>query len=312
MPPENNLENGDATAPMPGSVTVPTGPTTADSTSVMPTQSGEASTSNLTDVTPQVSSEPMPLPAAAPVEPASEPVISQPVTPSAMDVSPVQTPEATLSTPMGSTAGPTPSSSSPAMPLMQAQAPIAENKSPNDMPKPKKKSGLKVVLIVVVLFLVSGLIAGAYVLGKRSAPKQEAPTVTAKPITLPPEAIVTAECVPGRGKQYIIPKDIPVGPIYDVNNGNVIAIEYNISIVDLLSNPDTFSDTLNALMKNYSTDHFTLVPSPPKPGQQVSEVHLIMFVVPKEEAASITCGLTPEQLTQLQSGAQAAPTTETN
>lgn len=202
----------------------------------------------------------------------------------------------------------TPSSSDQVMPLMHSKPPEVPSQPQQEPAKPKKKSKLKVLLIVLAVFVLFGSTSGAYIVGKNSVTKTDEPEVTAKPITLPPEAIVTAECVPGRGKQYIIPKDIPVGPIYDVNNGNVIAIEYNISIVDLLSNPDTFSDTLNELMKNYSTDHFTLVPSPPKPGQQVSEVHLIMFVVPKEEAASITCGLTPEQLSQLQSGGQTTPT----
>jgi len=107
---------------------------------------------------------------------------------------------------------------------------------------------------------------------------------------LPPQAVVVANCVPGRGKQYIIPKDIPVGPIYDVENSKVIAIEYNLDLAQVESNPDTFSNAIIGLTQNYPADHIILSPATTGANASPSNVHLIMFVVTKAEANNITCG----------------------
>jgi len=106
---------------------------------------------------------------------------------------------------------------------------------------------------------------------------------------LPPQAIVTAECVPGRGKQYIIPKDIPGGPIFDVKSNKVIAIEYVLGLRALASS-DTFGDTLLKLTKDYPVDHFSIAFDQPKPTDTDQYIHLIMFIVSKTEANGITCG----------------------
>lgn len=181
------------------------------------------------------------------------------------------------------------------LPVITNPAPTQSEVAPNnvptipDKPTPAKRSHLKsmlVVLLIVVLFGAS--ITAAYYVGKHK--RIVVPVATTQPINLPPTAVVIADCTPGRGKQYIIPKDIPVGPIYDVKNSKVIAIEYVIGIKALLSNPDTFSNTLLLLTQNYPVDHFTIVPEPPKPTDTDQFIHLIMFIVSKAEANSITCG----------------------
>ena len=155
-----------------------------------------------------------------------------------------------------------------------------------------KKSHLKLILVIFLLIILfAGGMYGAYTYGKG---KKVIATVAApKPITLPPQAIVTSACTVGRGKQYIIPADIPQGPIYDVVNNKVIAIEYVIGIQQLLTNSDSFSNTILYLTKNYPVDHFTVIPVPSQAGQTDETIHLIMFVVPKSVSNSITCGQTP-------------------
>lgn len=145
-----------------------------------------------------------------------------------------------------------------------------------------------VLIVFVIIILFAGSIIAAFYIGK--AKRELVPYVYSQPISLPPQAIVVSSCTVGRGKQYIIPKDIPIGPIYDVVNNKVIAIEYTIDINALLSDPNTFSNTLLLLTKNYSVDHFTVVPAAPQPGSTDENIHLIMFVVSKAKAASITCG----------------------
>lgn len=152
-----------------------------------------------------------------------------------------------------------------------------------------KKINPKYLIAAVVLLLVIGVSAAAgYSLGKS---KNKVPAVAApKPINLPPEAIVINECLPGRGKQYAIPQEIQRGgPIYDVKNSKVIAIEYVLGMRALATNSDEFSSTLLRLTKDYPVDHFSVVPEPPKPTDTDQYIHLIMFIVPKSEAASITC-----------------------
>lgn len=176
--------------------------------------------------------------------------------------------------------------------------------------KPKKfGSKLFVVIVLFILSLGAASAAGYYVGNGNNENEVAQPVVaTAKKIDLPPEAIVTAECVPGRGKQYIIPKDIPKGPIYNVNGDRVIAIEYTIGIGELLYSQSTeFSDIILKLAKDYPVDHFSVIPkqsASQNPRDQ--QVHLIMFIVPKEEAASITCGIDPAVLKQQAEEAQKA------
>lgn len=165
---------------------------------------------------------------------------------------------------------------------------------PINAPTPRFKHPkiIKVVALVGLVVLCLASIAGAYVIGKhgqRVIVRRPAPP----PITLPPQAIVFTECVPGLGKQYGLPKDIPNGPIYNVKNSKVIAVEYNYKAVDLFLNPNRLSDTIIPLTKNYQVDHFTSSIGELKGGsaaeaQQVP-VRLIMYMVPQSEADTISC-----------------------
>ncbi len=163
------------------------------------------------------------------------------------------------------------------------------------------KSGIKTVLIfVLIIALLAGSSFGAFLYGKQTGEqtankandkKNAEAAAYKKPIDLPKETIVLNECVQGRGKQYIETKNIPVGPIYDVQKSEVIAIEYSLGVNGLLKNPDQFSKTLLALTTDNPVDHFDIVLQRPKAGDTDQMISLIMFVVSKEEAAKITCGL---------------------
>ncbi len=160
------------------------------------------------------------------------------------------------------------------------------------------KSGIKTVLIfVLIIALLAGSTFGAFLYGKQTAnkandKKNAEAAAYKKPINLPKETIVLNECVPGRGKQYIETKNIPVGPIYDVRNSEVIAIEYSLGVNGLLKNPEQFSQTLLALTTDNPVDHFDIVLQRPKAGDTDQMISLIMFVVSTDEANKITCGTT--------------------
>jgi hypothetical protein len=146
------------------------------------------------------------------------------------------------------------------------------------------------LIMLILLFIVC--VVSAFLVGKHGQHVVYR-LPPAPPITLPPQAVVVADCVAGLGKQYVIPKDIPVGPIYDVKNSKVIAVEYNYKAVDLFINPDRLSNTVIPLTKNYQIDHFTTTIGDLKGGSaqdaQNVPVHLTMYVVSKAEANNIKC-----------------------
>lgn len=181
--------------------------------------------------------------------------------------------------------------------------PVATQPTPSINPastvaqtKPDKpaKLGRKLFLIVIIFVLLVAASATSYIFGKRNERIVYRPPEQPL-ISLPPEATIMNECVKGAGKQYVIPKDLPTGPIYDVHNGKVIAVEYNYKAVTLLAEPTKLSDTIMPLTKNYKIDHFTTsVAETKKSSLTLSEVqnlpiHVIFYVVPQAEADSITC-----------------------
>jgi hypothetical protein len=185
----------------------------------------------------------------------------------------------------------------PQQPTSFSQPPVIANPSPPVPvvtsplpPKPVvKKSRVKLIISVLVIVLLFGAsTTAAFYIGKHKRIVVIA-AVPKKPIDLPPDAIVISQCTPGRGKQYIIPKDIPEGPIYDVNHSEVIAIEYVLGIKQLFTNSDTFSNTILSLTNAYPVDHFSVLPVPPKPTDTDQYIQLIVYVVSKSEANSITC-----------------------
>lgn len=166
-------------------------------------------------------------------------------------------------------------------------SPRMTNKQPSSSSHHSVRNILLIFLLVAVCSIVAFSIGKS---GQKVVYRQPVPP----PIALPPQAIVVAECVPGLGKQYVIPKDIPNGPIYDVVNSKVIAVEYNYKSVDLFLDPNRLSDTIIPFMKSYQIDHFTTSIGELKAATlaeaQSVPIHLTMYVVPDKVAKQIKCG----------------------
>lgn len=163
-------------------------------------------------------------------------------------------------------------------------------------PTTKKSHHYKKFILIGILVLFFGLaVTGAYLFGKHHERiiVQKPP---AQPINLPPQTVLVSDCVPGRGKQYILPKDIPLGPVYDVNNNKVIAVEYTFKASDLFVNGSKLSDTLIPFFKgNYQTEYFTITPGTLQAGQSQADtpINVAIFVVPKSESSGIKCAAKP-------------------
>ena len=109
---------------------------------------------------------------------------------------------------------------------------------------------------------------------------------TTASITLPKEATATADCVAGRGKQYILPKDIPTGPIYDVHDGKVIAIEYLIGQKELSEQSDMFA---NLKLPDGEYDHLAIMPMTAHAGLDETHFHAIAYLISPAESKKIVC-----------------------
>jgi hypothetical protein len=212
---------------------------------------------------------------------------------------------------------------------------------PSPVVSPKSGKMKHILKFGIAFIVLIALVGGAFYLGK-SHQKVVIQAPAPKPINLPPQAVVLTACVPGRGKQYIIPSDIPNGPIYDVVNSKVIAIEYNLNVQQLFSNSDDLSRAILSVTQVYPVDHFSIVPAAPissaslnsssqnaiseesaataaavasgASGQYPSYVHMIMFMVTKNVADAITCGSTTSSTTtpSAASKTSAATTTTTS
>ena len=143
-------------------------------------------------------------------------------------------------------------------------------------------------LLVIFCLMLGGRIDDTH--DKKTEKSESTPTVQA--ITVPGGATVSAECVAGRGTQYILPKDIPMGPIYDVYQGKVVAVEYLIPESELMSSNGAmkFGD-LNLPKGSY--DHLALMPMEAHAGLDQPHFHAIAFLITKAAADMITCAGQP-------------------
>lgn len=154
---------------------------------------------------------------------------------------------------------------------------------------PKRK--ILFICFMILALVVVGILG--YALGYSHTPQpapapQEAPVQT---ITVPKEAIVTADCETGRGKQYIVPQDIPDGPIYDVREGKVIGVEYIVSLHELTSNPDKFK---NLMIQSAHYNHISIIPVDAHAGIDEVHFHLVLYLIPASEVETIICeGVNP-------------------
>jgi hypothetical protein len=115
-------------------------------------------------------------------------------------------------------------------------------------------------------------------------------------ISIPVNATVAAECETARGKQYIRPQDIPTGPIYDVYQGKVIALEYLVNPDTLAKNDGTYSN-LNLPQGSY--DHISVIPVAAHAGMNENHFHVITYLIPQKQANMITCNGQPSSDMQM-------------
>jgi hypothetical protein len=126
-------------------------------------------------------------------------------------------------------------------PLIENTFPLQPEPAPPPAAPPPdlrpRRHWLKPVLLgLIVLVGLAGMLGGTYWFGyshgKAALAKVDA-AGQATALQVPKGATIIEQCSKGRGAQYVLPSNIPRGPVFNVFNGKVIGIEYMISPDDL-------------------------------------------------------------------------------
>lgn len=166
-------------------------------------------------------------------------------------------------------------------------SPVVTTPTPVDTSNPKRPLLKTASLVIIGLVILAGVAAGSYLLGKHRAKPATTTTAKTAAMTVPAGATIIEKCEPGLGTQYVLPKDIPGGPVYNVYQGKVIGIEYMTSIttVDKL---DTMLENLPLYNQKY--DHINVMSMPAHSGFPTPHYQVDVMMVPAATAKKITCG----------------------
>jgi len=102
--------------------------------------------------------------------------------------------------------------------------------TPAVAPQPKSSMMRNLIIGVVGVLVLIGILFGVYAWGHSSGytngKNAGMDTTAAVALKVPANATIISQCSPGEGTQYVLPKDIPEGPIYNMWNNKITGIEY--------------------------------------------------------------------------------------
>lgn len=124
---------------------------------------------------------------------------------------------------------------------------------------------------------------------KTEAPAAEKTAVQEKKeLKVPEGATVISECAKGRGKQFVLPENIPFGPVYNVHNGKVTSIEFMPAQEDFSAAAK--KDFLDLKLGNVEYDHMNVgLLSKGHAGYPAPHYHIDVFTISRAESLKITC-----------------------
>ena len=216
------------------------------------------------------------------------PAVLQPAPPVIMSTPPVPVPAAP-SAPLSATAVPAASATEPEA----APEETTLNEAPEDMhalphPIPSRRPIVRMLMALIAVIVVGAVGVGAFQIGnnKGYARGKTAMQQTAATLKVPVGASVVAQCTAGEGMQYIAPKDIPMGPIYNVWKGNVVGLEYMLPESDIAKGKGL---DLAALSQQY--DHVDVAyEAEGHAGLTEPHYHIMLSTLTYEQEKQITCG----------------------
>lgn len=185
----------------------------------------------------------------------------------------------------------------PESPVIERSYPAAEPpvqsgpENPSVPPAPPRKHRAALIwLAFVAIALIAGGSYGSYALGyHRGRTDQTAATklaTTTNTLEVPQGATIISQCAIGRGTQYVLPSDIPHGPVYNVYKGKVIGLEYMIGKDDLANN----KSYLGLPLYGRAYDHIDVgLLSEGHAGYPEPHYHVDVYTISRAASAAITC-----------------------
>lgn len=139
--------------------------------------------------------------------------------------------------------------------------------------------------LIAAAALAVGLLLGFLFANFLVGPKPT-PAPPPQEVTLPPDAVRVQSCANNKGTLYAKPADIPGGPVYLVNNGKVIGIEFMIGRDDLLGGKNFKALPGLDLKLNHTNIGFL---SQGHEGNAIPHYHFDLYSVSAEVEQAITC-----------------------
>lgn len=145
--------------------------------------------------------------------------------------------------------------------------------------------------LLTFLTLVFGILCGYLLVTEFPSNKMiTAPLPSGKTktsvVTLPPDAVIISSCSLHQGALYVKPSDIPIGPMYMVNNGKVIGLEFMLDRSQFLAGQSF--DFLRGL--GMKVDHINVgYLEHGHAGHNTPHYHVDLYNISREEEQAITC-----------------------
>jgi hypothetical protein len=173
----------------------------------------------------------------------------------------------------------------------QQPKPTALQTTGSIVPSPQSKPWLSIVIgaaCVLTLLVITAYACHAYGyrVGYDAQPKTGPQASAATNIQVPDGTTIIEQCAPERGTQYILPQDIPHGPVYGVYQGKVVGLEYMIGKAELASNVSFYNLPLYDKIYN----HLDIgLQSDGHAGFPLPHYHVDIHTDSRAASAAITC-----------------------
>ncbi|MGF7229277.1 MAG: hypothetical protein ACQR33_04820 [Candidatus Saccharibacteria bacterium] len=166
---------------------------------------------------------------------------------------------------------------------------LAAHASPDAPISSKRPMWLWPTVVIGGLIIAAGLVYGAYHVGNsrgyKSGKTAQTVSMTAAELKVPEHATMVAQCAEGEGTQYVLPSNIPQGPIYNVWNNKVTGIEFMLGQSKIAS-----SKTLDLALMNQKYDHIDVMyEAAGHAGFTEPHYHVVLSMIPYAQEQKITC-----------------------
>lgn len=162
--------------------------------------------------------------------------------------------------------------------------------------KSSVKLGVQMIIRRSFMALVLAGLAGMLILDLASSTGDVEEQSMDQPSTIPvvwvapPGVIKLSECVPYMGEHWANPANMPLGPIYTVDNGRLISIEYMFSHADLAAGKSWWDLKFLYWGRELAIQHADVAFLPQgHDGYEVPHFDMHFYLVTHEEDRAITC-----------------------